>query len=71
MRYPVKPILRRYVTGHGFLSFARKFGNGTKLIDTATKIVVDALNTASKGVMQKTKEQVVVWLVIWWIIKLS
>ena len=60
MRYPVKPILRKYVTGYGFSSFARKFGNGRKLIDTATKIVVDALNTASKGVMQKKKEQVVV-----------
>ena len=39
MRYSTEPKYRKYVKGHGFLSFARKFGNkyGKKLIDTATK----------------------------------
>ena len=39
MRYSTEPKNRKYVKGHGFLSFARKFGNkyGKKLIDTATK----------------------------------
>ena len=27
MRYLVKPKFRKYVTGYGFLLFAKKFGN--------------------------------------------
>ena len=43
--------------GYGFLSFARKFGDksGKKLMDTATKIGVDAAKTASKRVVQNCK----------------
>ena len=38
------------------MSFARKFGDkyGKKLMDTATKIGIDAAETASKRVVQKT-----------------
>ena len=41
------------------MSFARKFGHkyGKKLIDTATKIGIDAAKTASKRVVQKTPEE--------------
>ena len=56
MRYSVEPKLRKYVKGYGFLSFARRFGNkyGKNLMDTATKIGIDAAKTASKRVVQKT-----------------
>ena len=39
MRYSIEPRERRYVKGHGFLSFARNFGNkcGKKLINIAIK----------------------------------
>ena len=41
-----------------FLSFARKFVDkyGKKLMDTATKIGIDAAKTASRRVVQKTAE---------------
>ena len=56
MRYSVEPKLRKYIKGYGFLSFARRFGNkyGKNLMDTATKIGIDAAKTASKRVVQKT-----------------
>ena len=40
------------------MSFARKFGDkyGKKLMDTATKIGIDASKTASKRLAQKTAE---------------
>ena len=40
------------------MSFARKSGDtyGKKLMDTATKIGIDAAKTASKRVVQKTAE---------------
>ena len=40
------------------MSFAKKCGDkyGKKLIDTATKIEIDAAKTASKRVVQKTAE---------------
>ena len=58
MRYSTEPKFRKYVKGYGFLSFARKFGYkyGKKLIDTATKIGIDAAKTVSKRVVQKTAE---------------
>ena len=39
MRYSTEPRFRKYVKGHGFLSFATKIGKkyGKKLMDTATK----------------------------------
>ena len=54
MRYSAEPRFRKYC----FLSFARKFGDkyGKKLIDTATKTGIDAANTASKRIVQKTAE---------------
>ena len=53
MRYPTGLKYRKYVKGYSFLSLARKFGNkyGKKLMDTATKIVMDAPKTVSKRVV--------------------
>ena len=53
-RYSTEPRFRKYIKGYGFLSFARKFGDkyGKKLMDTATKIGIDATKTASKRVVQ-------------------
>ena len=58
MRHTTEPKFRKYVKRHGFLSFARKFGDkyGKKLIDTATKTGIDTAKTASKRVVQKTAE---------------
>ena len=55
MKYSTESKYRKYVKGHGFLSFARKFGDkyGKKLVDTATKTGIDAAKTASKRVVQK------------------
>ena len=40
------------------MSFARTFGNkyGKKIIDTTTKTGIDIVKTASKRVVQETKE---------------
>ena len=58
MRYSTEPKYTKYVNEYGFLSFARTFGDnyGKKLMDTATKIGIDAAKTASKRVVQKTAE---------------
>ena len=58
MRYSTEPRFRKYVKGYGFLSFARKFDDkyGKKLMDTATKTIIDAERTAYKRVVQKTAE---------------
>ena len=60
MHYPIEPRERRYVKGHGFLSFAKNIGRnlskkyGQKLVDTPKKSVTDALKIASKRAVQKT-----------------
>ena len=58
MRYSTEAKYKKYVKGYGFLSFARKFGDKyrEKLMDTATKVGIDAEKTGSK--------QVVIWLEI-------
>ena len=58
MRYSTEPKYRKYVKGYGFLSFARRFGDkyGKQLMDTATKTGIDAAETPSKWVVQKTTE---------------
>ena len=58
MKYSTEPKSRKYVEGYSFLLFARKFGDryGKKLMNTATKIGIDAAKTASKQVVQKTEE---------------
>ena len=58
MRNSTKPKFRKCVKGYGFLSFARTFGDkyGKKLIGTATKTGIDAAQTASERVVQKTAE---------------
>ena len=60
---------RRYVKGHGFLSFARILGThatkvtknlnnkyGQRLTDSAKKSATDAFKIASKRAIQKTAE---------------
>ena len=44
MRYSTESKCKKYVKGHSFLSFVRKFGDkyGKKLMDTATKTGIDA-----------------------------
>ena len=58
MWYSAEPKYEKCVKGYGFLSFARKFGHkyGKKLIDTATKAVIDTEKTASKRIVQKPAE---------------
>ena len=58
MRYSTEPRFRKYIKGYVFLSLAKKPGNkyGKKLMDTATKIGIDAAKTASKRVVQNTAE---------------
>ena len=48
----------KYVKEYGFLSFARKCGDkyGKTLIETATKIEIEAAKTVSKQVVQETAE---------------
>ena len=56
MRYLTESKYRKYVKGYNFLSFARKCGDkyGKKLMNTATKLGIDAAKTASKRVVQIT-----------------
>ena len=58
MRYSTEPKYRKFVEGYNFLSFARKFGDKYDkiLINTATKVGIDAAKTASKRVVQKIAE---------------
>ena len=53
MRYSTEAKYRKYVKGYGFLSFARKFCDKyrEKLMDTATKVGIDAEKTGSKQVV--------------------
>ena len=55
MIYSIEPKYRKYVQRYGLLLFARKFGDkyGKKLMDSATKIGIDAAKTASQRVVQK------------------
>ena len=56
--YENEPRFKKSVKGYGFLSFAKKFGDkyDKKLMDTATKMGMDAAKIGSKRVGQKTAE---------------
>ena len=67
--YSIEPRERRYVTGYGFLSFARNTGthatkvaknlnnkHGQKLADSAKRPATDPFKIASKRAIQKTAE---------------
>ena len=56
MRYSLEPKYRKYVQRYGFLSFAKKFGDGhlKELMNTAAKTGSDAAKTHHKRVVQKT-----------------
>ena len=58
MRYSTESKCKKYVKGHSFLLFVRKFGDkyGKKLMDTATKTGIDAAKTASKRIVQKLQK---------------
>ena len=60
MIYSTEPKYRKYVKGYSYLSFARKFGDkyGKKLMNTATKTGIDAVQTASKRVVQWSSNEV-------------
>ena len=49
-RYSIEPRSRKYIKRYGFLSFARNLPNKyeKQLLDTAIKVRLDALETASK-----------------------
>ena len=66
MRYSTEAKFRKYFKWYSFLSFARKFGDkfGRKLMDAATKTVIDVSKTASKRVVQKLQKQLEIWLEI-------
>ena len=57
MRYSAEPKYKKYVRAYGFLPFAKKFGDkyGKKLMDTATKTVVEDAKTVFKK-LQKLQE---------------
>ena len=69
MHYSIEHIERRYVKGHGFLSFARNLSThaakvakninnkyGEKFADSAKKSATDALKIACKRTVQKIAE---------------
>ena len=64
MRYSTEWRDRIYVKWYGFLSFAKNIGKnlsnkyGQKLLDSAKKILTDAIKTASKRAIQKTAEAI-------------
>ena len=57
--YYIEPKTRKYTKGYGFLSFAKNPSHKykKKLLNTATKIGLDALNTFYKKLLQKTAEE--------------
>ena len=59
MRYSTEPKYKKYVRAYGFLPFAKKFGDkyGKKLMDTATKTVVED----AKTVFKKLQELQEIW----------
>ena len=65
MRYLIEPRDRIYVKGYGsFESFAKNIGkhlsnkDSQRLLDSAKKSAMDAIKTASKGVIQKKVEAI-------------
>ena len=58
MRYSVTPRDRIYVTGYGFMSFARSMSNKyvKKLADTAKKSAIDEIKTPFKRAIQEPSE---------------
>ena len=53
--YSIEPKTRKYTKGYGFLSFAKNPSHKykKKLLNTATKIGLDALNTFYKSYSKK------------------
>ena len=66
MRYSIEPKDKMYVKGYWFLSFAKNIGTqlsgkySQKLFDSTKKSTTDAIKTASKRVIQKTAEALVI-----------
>ena len=58
MRYSTEPKFKKYVKGYGFLSFARKFDDkyGKRLMDTATKVGIDAPKNCFKKSSSKNSK---------------
>ena len=62
MRYSIEPRGSIYVTGYGFLSFAKKIDKNLsnkyskKIVDTVKKSATDAIRTTSQRTIQKNAE---------------
>ena len=58
MRYSTNQRKRKYLEEYGFLLLAKIFGDKCckNIIDTATKIGIDAVKTASERAVQKAAE---------------
>ena len=62
MRYSIEPRGSIYVTGYGFLSFAKKIDKNLsnkysqKIIDTVKKSATDAIKTTSQRTIKKNAE---------------
>ena len=62
MMFSIEPSDRIYITGYGFLSFAKSLSKnfsskyGQKFLDSAKRSTMDAIKTASKRAIQKPAE---------------
>ena len=58
MRYSLEPSYRKYVHGHGFMSFAKNIGNkyGKKIFDKSMDAGKDFVEVTGKKVLTKSAE---------------
>ena len=56
MRYSLEPIYRKYVHGHGFMSFAKNIGNkyGKKLLNKSIDVGKNMSNKYSRKILDKS-----------------
>ena len=56
MRYSIEPRERRYVKGHGFMSFARNFSDkfSKSLMDKVINVSTKFAKTAGKKILKET-----------------
>ena len=66
MRYSIELRDRIYVTGYGFLSFAKNMGKslsnkyGQKLLDSAKRSTTDAMKLLQNEQLKKQQKQLVI-----------
>ena len=56
MRYSLEPSYRKYVHGHGFMSFAKNIGNkyGKKLLNKSIDVGKNMSNKYSRKILDKS-----------------